>query len=329
MKKILMMLALVLVLTGCGSANTNNPDEGTNTDTTVTLKAGVGSFTTVSGKDVADGAGSAEVVTTYAAVVVDNEGVIKYVHFDTAQNTAAIDAEGKVALEASATKRELGEEYGMSKWANTNEWDKQIAHLESTLIGKNIADAVAMELDGSNKSVDADVLSGCTIGLNEFVMALSAANENLTEVAAAAKAYAGSETTVSSKDVVDGAGSAEVVTTYALALTDAEDKVVFAYFDSVQNTASIDGEGKVTIAVNASKKTLGEEYGMSKWANTNEWDKQVAHLESTLVGKTVAEFTGAALEGGKSLDADVLSGCTIGVSEFVAALNAAFVTEIK
>ena len=165
MKKILMMLAMVLVLTGCGSANTGNSDN----ETEKSYKAGVASYTIVSAKDVTDGAGSAEVITTYAAVVVDAEGVIKYVHFDTAQNKAAIDGEGKVAIEAASTKKELGDNYGMGKYAANGEWYKQIAHLESTLIGMNISDAVTMELDEAGKATNTDVLSGCTVHISEFV----------------------------------------------------------------------------------------------------------------------------------------------------------------
>ena len=326
MKKILMMLAMVLVLAGCGAANTGNSDK----ETEKSYKAAVASYTTVSAKDVTDGKGSAEVVTTYAAVVVDAEGVIKYVHFDTAQNKAAIDGEGKVTITAADTKREKGEAYGMGKRAEKGEWDVQVAHFENYLIGKNIADVLAMELDEKNHSVDADVLSGCTIYVNEFLAALDKANQNLVEVTGAVHAYAGSDTTVSSKDVTDGTGSAEVVTTFGLVLADAEDKVVFASFDTAQNKAAIDGEGKVTIAANSTKKELGENYGMSKYANTTEWDKQINHLESTMTGKTVAEFTGAALDdAGKSLDADVLSGCTVHISEFVEVVNSSFKSEIK
>ena len=108
-------------------------------------------------------------MTTYAAVVVDAEGVIKYVRFDTAQNKAAIDGEGKVTIEAASTKKELGENYGMGKYANTTEWDKQINHLESTMIGKTVAEFTGAQLDDAGKSLDADVLSGCTVHISEFV----------------------------------------------------------------------------------------------------------------------------------------------------------------
>ena len=54
MKKILMMLLAVLLLAGCGSANTDN----SNKETEKSYKATVGSYTTVSAKDVTDGKGS-------------------------------------------------------------------------------------------------------------------------------------------------------------------------------------------------------------------------------------------------------------------------------
>lgn len=170
-----MLLVFILLLTGCGSANTTNSDKSTENETPVVVKVGVGSYTTVSGNDVVDGKGSAEVVTTYAAVAVDAEGIIKYVHFDTAQNKANIDGEGKVSIAASATKKELGENYGMSKYAGTTEWDKQIAHLESTMIGKTIADFTGAQLDENGKSMDTDVLSGCTVHISEFVDLLNGA----------------------------------------------------------------------------------------------------------------------------------------------------------
>ena len=332
MKKLIALLAIVLVLTGCGSANngTTTPDEGTNNETPTVYKAGVGSFTTVSSKDVVDGAGSAEVVTTYAAVVVDENGIIKYVSFDTAQNTAKIDGEGKIALETAQTKKEKGDAYGMGAYAANGEWYKQIAHLESTLIGMNISDAVTMELDEAGKATNTDVLSGCTVHVNEFILALDAANRSLTDVEGAVKVAAGSYTETTAKDVVDGAGSAEVVTTFGMAVLDAEDKIVFAEFDTAQNKASVDGEGKVALEAAPTKKEKGEAYGMGKFAANGEWDKQIAHLESTLVGKTIADFTGAQLDdSGKSTDADVLSGCTVHVSEFVGVLNSAVVSDIK
>ena len=49
-----------------------------------------------------------------------------------------------------------------------------------------------------------------------------------------------------------------------------------------------------------------------------------------MTGKAFMKFTGAALDdAGKSLDADVLSGCTVHVSEFVEVLNSSFKSEVK
>lgn len=72
---------------------------------------------------------------------------------------------------------------------------------------------------------------------------------------------------------------------------------------SIDETYTVDGK-------QTTKKTLGEDYGMSAF-NLVEWDDQIAHLEDSLKG---TDGTIALDATGFSTDADVLSGCTINLS---------------
>ena len=67
----------------------------------------------------------------------------------------------------ATTKKELGDNYGMSAIGKV-EWDDQIAHLEKVLVGTD----GKIALDENGYPTDADVTSGCTIGLSEIQTAI-------------------------------------------------------------------------------------------------------------------------------------------------------------
>lgn len=73
-------------------------------------------------------------------------------------------------------------------------------------------------------------------------------------------------------------------------------------------------------SLETTKKTLKDDYGMSKTSDVGEWYQQIAHLEKELVG-TKGNIT--LDEKGYPTDSDVTSGCTIKLTEIQKAISEA------
>ena len=122
----------------------------------------------------------------------------------------------------------------------------------------------------------------------------------------------------------DAAGSVEVDTTVCAVTIDEEGKITSISFDVVQSKGTFDATGALTCEATMapqSKKELGEGYGMGKYSPIGkEYDEQMEALEAWCIGKTVEEVTGMTLEAGVATDADLVSGCTVHISDQLAAL---------
>ena len=119
-------------------------------------------------------------------------------------------------------------------------------------------------------------------------------------------------------------GSGEVDSTVAVITVDANGKVVACKIDVAQIKAGYTSEGKAVATTDfRTKGEKGNDYGMSK-TGKKEWFEQAAAFETVVVGKTLSEVKALVVEGGKGSDAVVKAGCTIGVSEFVKAVEKAF-----
>ena len=143
-KKLIVLMTLVLVfafvLTACGSkpATTTSTKLGFGSVITMDKSYGVGENT----KDAATGL--AETYCYLAAVEVDSTGKIVNVWIDSIVNDIKFDATGKLTTDKTAlgaTKRDLGDNYGMKKASGIGkEWYQQADELEKWLIGKTSAD---------------------------------------------------------------------------------------------------------------------------------------------------------------------------------------------
>ena len=239
----------------------------------------------------------------------------------------------------SASKKALGDDYGMlAAWGSQlAEWDDQITHLENTLVGKNAEQILGVSAD------DADVATGCTVYVGNYVKAVAKAIDNaktadsfsaLAEDVAIAMDFVlteNGEYDISAKATVKGVEVAEKekettppeALRFAIAsvnsakgmvaatvVLNAENKVVFVKIDEMDVSA-----GKTD-----SKKTQGDAYGMlAAWGSQlAEWDDQIAHLENYLIGKTLAEVSGVT-----GSEADVTAGCTVYVGNYIQAVAAA------
>ena len=330
------MMALSLVACGEKPAPTPDPDP-----TTGTYKTGLGMVVSMSGTDAEDeDPAKTQADVTVCEATFDQDGKIVAVSFDVAQCKASV-AEGVVTVpENVLTKRELGDDYNMAKYADpaaVGEWYQQAAALEEYCIGKTAAEVAGMPL-GPNAHNHTDtpaveeLKTTCTISVTDFLAALTKAYENAKdENTTYAKAGLGMVVSMSGTDAEDEdpAKTQADVTAVAVAL-DAEGKIVAVSIDVAQCKGSVDAEGVVTVAENTlTKRELGDDYNMAKYADpaaVGEWYQQAAAFEAYCIGKTPAEV--AAMELGPNAHnhtdtpavEELKTTCTISVTDFLAAL---------
>ncbi len=322
MKKILCaLLGALMLLSVCTLAGCEKEPE--------TLKFGLGVYVNVSKADSAteDADGQGQVAITAAAVTLDAEGKIVSCVLDTADNTVKYTADGKaVANDSFKTKYELGDDYNMVTWGGAaKEWYAQADAFMALVAGKTLAEVKALVAEG-NKGNDEVINAGCTIMINEFVLAIEKACNNAVDSAATAdtKLKLGMYTEQTCTDATeDKAGQNKVETTVFAAAVDADGKVVVASSDCAQIVFGFDIAGASTYDLTkavATKKEQGDNYNMVAWGGAaKEWYAQAAAFDAACVGKTASEIAG--LMGSDNYgNADLkAAGCTILVNGFVKA----------
>lgn len=103
-----------------------------------------------------------------AAVLVDEAGRIALVRID------ELDFSGG----KTDSKKAQGDSYGMVAWGGAiAEWDDQIAHLETNFIGRD-KNTLSEAANTKGHATDVDISAGCTIGINNYIAAVSAAIDN-------------------------------------------------------------------------------------------------------------------------------------------------------
>lgn len=109
-------------------------------------------------------------------------------------------------------------------------------------------------------------------------------------------------------------GKAKFSSTYAAVVCDSKGKIVDCEFDATDDTVIIDGGTVETGGNYPSKREQGDNYGMKKASSIGEeWYEQADDFADSLEGKTLTE----------AVKADTTAGCTIDISGFLGALEAA------
>ena len=333
MKKIISLLLVVLMavtvfsFAACDNkATTEEPstEESSSAASTSDLKFGLGVVSTYG--EAADAEdennGSLKVSTTAVAVLLDAEGKIADIALDVLDAKAEWTSAGVAAAATEMkTKYELGTDYGMSAYG-AKEWDVQADAFVATAKGKTVAEVKAL-MGADTKGTGELATAGCTISVSDFISALdkAVANAVASKATSADKLSIAFATTVKNTDAAEEAdGKVDVTATIVAAVTDAEGKVVVAKTDAAQSKVTFDAAGASTTDTTAELKTkaeLGTDYGMSAYG-AKEWDVQAAAFDSSLVGKTAADF--AALADSTDL---ATAGCTIDVADMIKAATAA------
>ncbi|NCA99696.1 MAG: hypothetical protein EOM08_10285 [Clostridia bacterium] len=300
------------------------------------LRLGFGSVVTASksASVTADKEGIAESYSYYVAVLIDADSKIQNVWIDSVVHRGNFDATGALTSDitaAGATKRELGDAYGMKKASPIGkEWWEQSDALEAYFVGKTVADIDTAAREGE-KNIFVDLKTSSTFGPDHYVEALKkavAAAEKATPTAATKLGYGASINSAKSANAAaDKDGKFQSYNSMAIAAIDDSGKVLDVWIDSVVHDITFNAKGELTSdakALGATKRELGDAYGMKKAsAIGKEWWEQADALEAYLEGKTMAEIEGAAREGDKNIFVDLKTSSTFGPDHYIEALEKA------
>lgn len=120
-------------------------------------------------------------------------------------------------------------------------------------------------------------------------------------------------------------GSASVAVTAAAVLLGEDGKIAKCVIDTADNTVKFTSAGASVAADEyKTKGELGNDYGMVAYGGaTKEWFEQADAFCKVVEGKTLDEVKALLVDGYKGNDEVIAAGCTIGVAEFVYAVEKA------
>ena len=277
----------------------------------------------------------AQADVTVAAVGFDAEGTIISVSIDVAQTKVAFDEDMQVTSDKDAlvpTKKELGDDYGMIRASGIEkEWYEQIEAFEQWMIGQNIDDVLAVDLNEDSAPDVADLESSVTMTVTGYLAAVEEAWANAVEADGAETVGLGVETHIDkSRDASDEDNAQAQVDTYLTATAfDADGNIVNTLIDVAQVRIAYDEDGQVESDLEAelqTKKERGDDYGMvGASAIDKEWYEQIEAFEAWLVGQTVEEAMSVELNENDAPDvADLESSVTITVTGYLSVVENAF-----
>lgn len=131
-----------------------------------------------------------------------------------------------------------------------------------------------------------------------------------------------------STDAGEKDGLGQIDSTIVAVTVDKDGKIVKCAIDGAQTKINFSTAGKVTTDLKTefkSKQELGEGYGMKKSsAIGKEWNEQATAFADYVVGKTIAEVKGIAVnEEGVATDKELTSSVTVHITDFVSTLEKA------
>ncbi len=161
-----------------------------------------------------------------------------------------------------------------------------------------------------------------------MLFVFTACNDNSDASAATLKFGAGVYTSAptTADATIDTEGTGKIDITFAAVTVDADGKIVACALDAASNTVKFTNDGKA-VADNAflTKYEQGMDYNMVAYGNaTKEWFEQADAFETVVAGKTLDEVKALIAAEGKGTEDVINAGCTIAISDFVAAIEEAY-----
>ncbi len=154
-----------------------------------------------------------------------------------------------------------------------------------------------------------------------------AATDETTTAAAAKTGLAINTSLAKSANAGDADGLAQIDSTIVAVLVGQDGKILDCKLDAAQTKVNFSKEGKLVTDVATafkSKQELGTEYGMLKASGIGkEWNEQADAFAAYVVGKTIDEVKGIALNEGAPADADLAASVTVHITDYIATLEKA------
>lgn len=326
-------VAAALLLAGCrradskpGSMSSSSSGTGSAVTTqTGSWKTGLGVLT-----EASDEGRTGTIHTIAAAVLLDGEGKVADVMLDELEVEISADGKGTVTMPTDyRTKRQKGDDYPLAAASSLKKgWAEQADAFADYLVGLTPQQASMLETDKEGRPADSDLLSGCTIRVDQYrdavakacasAEALGAAKGDRVSLGVQAENASSDVTATDDKDV-----NAEVDFTFAALTLDADGRITSAIADMAEPALTVAADGGVTApdAVRT-KLELGDGYGMrGASALGKEWYEHSEGYCSFLKGKTEAEAASIPADGS---DADLAALCTISIDALQKAVGDAF-----
>ncbi|HML36884.1 MAG TPA: hypothetical protein PKA19_05565 [Bacillota bacterium] len=339
-KKVALLLVLTMVMfafAACGGGDKEvTPGQDDNSATATAVKTGLAVITSAAkSTDAGDANGVAQADSTIVAVTVDDAGTIVNCAIDAAQTKIEFSKDGKIVTPLDTVfvgKQEMGTDYGMKKGsALGKEWNEEATAFSNYVIGKTVDEVKGIAVDEEGHATVDDLKSSVTIHITDFVDGIEKAVANAQDLGASAddKLGIGVVTNIAkSKDAGDEDGLAEAYSYYTASTFDAKGVITSSIIDASITDVNFSKEGKITSDINApiqTKDELGDAYGMKKASGIGkEWNEEAAAFAKYVVGKTLDEVKGIAVdEEGHATADDLKSSVTVHISDFVTVLEKA------
>lgn len=332
-------LLICLMLTGCtgvtvaydpkSTGENDSPQLIAEEGGSDALKTGLYISTDISGSRSAseEDLGLASYEINLIAVNVDDDGVIQNCVIDGVSFSVSFDGEGRIISDTSGevlSKNELGEGYGMKKYAHSRyEWNEQAAALADYAVGKTVAQLRAGAVNENGYAKDADLASSATIYIGTYVDGIERAVANARHLGARMgdELKLASIQNLSSSASVAKEGGVAQLDSDVTAITMRDAQISSCIIDSIQIAINFDGRGAITSDLSATLKTkneLGEDYGMKKYAHSRyEWNEQAAAFAAYVTGKTNEQVQNISVDARRAPGkVDLSSSVTISIGNF-------------